>query len=129
MRWLGYSTRFVFLMASAAWVLGAIRAGLFILDRTKAASTPDESSMEAFSRKKKFVNVGPWKIAYIDQSSGTPIILLHGCPFQAYEYSRIIPILARHYRVIVPDLLGLGDTIVRSMTTIVSEIRSGWSLG
>jgi pimeloyl-ACP methyl ester carboxylesterase len=69
--------------------------------------------MEAFSREKKFVDVGSWKVAYIDQGSGDPIVLQHGCPFQGYEYSRIIPILARRYRVIVPDLLGLGDTVVR----------------
>lgn len=113
MEWLGYSTGFVLLIASGIWVLGATRAGLLIRDRAQVASGPDESSMEAFSREKKFINVGPWRIAYIDRGSGAPIILLHGCPFQGYEYSRIIPILARHYRVIVPDLLGLGDTIVR----------------
>src|SRR5215203_412338 len=45
--------------------------------------------------------------------SGEPIVLLHGCPFQSFEYSQVIPSLASHYRVIAPDLLGLGDTIVR----------------
>jgi 2-hydroxymuconate-semialdehyde hydrolase len=112
-RWSAYSTGFVLSIACAAWVLGATRAGLFIRDRTKVASKPDESSLESFSRDKKFADVGPWKIAYIDQGSGAPLVLLHGCPFQGYEYSRIIPILTRHYRVIVPDLLGLGDTVVR----------------
>jgi hypothetical protein len=71
MEWLGYSIGFVLLIASGIWVLGATRAGLLIRDRTKTASTPDDS-MEAFSRGKKFVNVGPWKIAYIDQGGGTP---------------------------------------------------------
>ncbi|HKD29470.1 MAG TPA: alpha/beta fold hydrolase, partial [Xanthobacteraceae bacterium] len=35
------------------------------------------------------------------------------CPFSAYEYKQIIPILARDHRVIIPNLLGLGDTVVR----------------
>lgn len=113
MKWLAYSTSVVLLIACVGWALGALRAGLFIRHRAKVASEPDESSMEAFSREKKFVNVGSWKVAYIDQGSGDPIVLLHGCPFQGYEYNRIIPILARHYRVIAPDLLGLGDTVVR----------------
>jgi pimeloyl-ACP methyl ester carboxylesterase len=99
--------------ASAAWLLGAVRAGLFIRDGKRPASEPNERSFEAFSRAKKFLSVGPWRVAYIDQGNGEPIVLLHGCPFQGYEYSRIIPILARHNRVIVPDLLGLGDTVVR----------------
>ena len=97
----------------AVWVFGAFRAGLFIEDRHKDASQPTEGRLEPFSRAKKFVNVGTWNVAYIDQGEGIPIVLLHGCPFQGFEYSRIIPIIARHYRVIVPDLLGLGDTVVR----------------
>jgi 2-hydroxymuconate-semialdehyde hydrolase len=113
MTWLAYSIGLALAIASATWALGAIRAGLFIQDRHKAASQPDENSLEPFSQTKKFLTVGSWKVAYIDQGSGDPMILLHGCPFQGYEYSRIIPILARHYRVIVPDLLGLGDTVVR----------------
>jgi 2-hydroxymuconate-semialdehyde hydrolase len=104
----------VFLAAALVpWLLGAVRAGLFIRDQKRPASEPNEPSSEAFSRTKKFIPVGRWKIAYIDQGNGEPVVLLHGCPFQGYEYSRIIPLLARRYRVIVPDLLGLGDTVVR----------------
>ena len=113
MKWLAYSIGFVLSAACAAWVLGAIRAGLFIQDRAKAASGPDESSLDPFSQSKKFLSIDPWKVAYVDRGSGDPILLLHGCPFQGYEYSQIMPILTRHYRVIVPDLLGLGDTVVR----------------
>jgi 2-hydroxymuconate-semialdehyde hydrolase len=113
MKRLTYSIGFVLSMACAAWVVGAIRAGLFIQDRTKAASGPDDSSLEPFSQSKKFLSVGPWQVAYVDRGGGDPVVLLHGCPFQGYEYSRIIPILAHHHRVIVPDLLGLGDTVVR----------------
>jgi 2-hydroxymuconate-semialdehyde hydrolase len=113
MKWLAYSIGFAFSIACAALVLGAIRAGLFIQDRAKAASGPDESSLEPFSQSKRFLGIGDWKVAYVDQGNGDPIVLLHGCPFQGYEYSRIIPILARHHGVVVPDLLELGDTVVR----------------
>jgi pimeloyl-ACP methyl ester carboxylesterase len=113
MKWLGYSIGFLFSIACATWFAGAIRAGLFIHDHAKPASGPDDSSLEPFSQSKKFLSVGPWKVAYVDQGSGDPVILLHGCPFQGYEYSRIMPILARHHRLILPDLLGLGDTVVR----------------
>jgi hypothetical protein len=75
MRRLAYSTGVVLLSACVGWALGAIRAGLFIGDRAKTASEPDERSMEAFSREKKFVDVGSWKVAYIDQGSGDPIRL------------------------------------------------------
>jgi len=113
MKWLAHLTGFILSIACVAWIFGAIRAGLFIQNREKVASEPNESPLEPFSQAKKFVSVGSWKVAYIDQGSGNPVVLLHGCPFQGYEYSQIIPILARHYRVVVPDLLGLGDTVVR----------------
>jgi 2-hydroxymuconate-semialdehyde hydrolase len=95
------------------WTVGAVKAGLFIRDTHAIVSHANESSLEAFSRDKKFIDVGPWRVAYIDRGAGAPVVLLHGCPFQSFEYSKIIPSLARHHRVIAPDLLGLGDTIVR----------------
>jgi 2-hydroxymuconate-semialdehyde hydrolase len=98
---------------AAVWLVAAIESGLFIAEDDRPASTPNEESMDAFSRQKKFINVERWQVAYIDEGTGDPIVLLHGCPFSAYEYKQIIPILARNHRVIAPDLLGLGDTIVR----------------
>jgi 2-hydroxymuconate-semialdehyde hydrolase len=88
------------------WGLGAVKAGHV------PAPALDEPPLDVFSRAKTFADVGPWRVAYIDRGHGEPVVLLHGCPFQSFEYSRIIPDLARHYRVIAPDLLGLGDTIV-----------------
>jgi 2-hydroxymuconate-semialdehyde hydrolase len=98
---------------AGVWILGAVQSGLLILNRSKAASATNEESLEPFSRSKRFIRVGPWNVAYVDQGTGDPIILLHGCPFQGYEYSRIIGPLARNHRVLAPDLLGLGDTVVR----------------
>jgi pimeloyl-ACP methyl ester carboxylesterase len=101
------------LAVSVLWLVGAARAGHFIRDKGAVAFSAGEDGVEAFSRNKKLADVGPWRVAYIDEGKGDVVVLLHGCPFQSYEYSRVIPSLARHYRVIAPDLLGLGDTIVR----------------
>ena len=38
------------------------------------------------------------------------LILLHGWPQTWREWSAVMPVLARHYRVIAPDLRGLGDS-------------------
>ncbi len=101
------------LVLSIVWISGALKAGLFLRGGHALASHVDDSSIETFSRDKKFVDVAGWRVAYLDRGSGEPIVLLHGCPFQSFEYSKVIPTLARHYRVIAPDLLGLGDTVVR----------------
>jgi hypothetical protein len=102
-----------FSVLAATWLVGGVWSGMFIAEDDRPASAPSEKSMEDFSKHKKFITVGSWRVAYVDEGAGDPILLLHGCPFQGYEYSRIIPILARNHRVIAPDLLGLGDTIVR----------------
>jgi len=95
------------------WLYGAWGAGYFLFDHTAFASEPGLGQAEAFSRRKQFVDVGKWTVATIDEGQGPPVVLLHGCPFHSYEWRHIIPQLSRRYRVIAPDLLGLGDTPVR----------------
>ncbi|MFQ5477888.1 MAG: alpha/beta fold hydrolase [Candidatus Krumholzibacteriia bacterium] len=95
------------------WCLLAWRAGSFIGDRHMVAATLDDPGIEAFSQRKRYIDVDGTQVAYIDEGGGEPLILLHGCPFHAYEWRDVIPILSAEYRVIAPDLLGLGDTQVR----------------
>src|SRR6202046_3154018 len=40
------------------------------------------------------------------------ILLLHGYPTSSHQYRELIPRLATRYRVIAPDLLGFGFTVV-----------------
>ena len=47
---------------------------------------------------------------YVTAGEGEPLVLLHGFPQTWYEWRDIMPALAGHYRVIAPDLRGLGDT-------------------
>jgi pimeloyl-ACP methyl ester carboxylesterase len=76
-------------------------------------SARNEPAMGSFSRQKKYITVAPWEVAYVEAGNGAPLFLLHGCPFNSYEWSAVMPLLAPHYRVLAPDLLGLGDTRVR----------------
>ncbi len=80
--------------------------------RNEFVSERYEASMEPFSKKKRYLALSEWEVAYVEEGTGAPLILLHGCPFQSYEWHRVMPRFANHYRVIAPDLLGLGDTRV-----------------
>jgi haloalkane dehalogenase len=59
---------------------------------------------------KKFQQVDGRKIAYLDEGSGDPIVLLHGNPTSSYLWRNIVPALSGLGRVLVPDLIGQGDS-------------------
>ena len=98
---------------SLGWLVLAAQSGAFIRDDSRYAVAPGEFTDDAMAKQKKVIDLANYKVAYIDEGNGEPVILLHGCPFSVYEWHDLIPILARHFRVIAPDLLGLGDTPVR----------------
>jgi pimeloyl-ACP methyl ester carboxylesterase len=47
---------------------------------------------------------------YLEAGGGPTVVLLHGFPETSYAWRHQIPVLAEHYRVIVPDLRGYGET-------------------
>ncbi|SPP92961.1 alpha/beta fold hydrolase [Bradyrhizobium vignae] len=51
-----------------------------------------------------------FRMHYIDEGSGDPIVCLHGEPTWGYIYRRFIPPLAASHRVIVPDHMGFGKS-------------------
>lgn len=100
-------------LLSLGWLVLAAKSGAFVHDDSRWAVAPGEFTDDAMAKHKKIVDLGNYKVAYIDEGEGEPVFLLHGCPFSLYEWHDVVPILARHFRVIAPDLLGLGDTPVR----------------
>lgn len=65
---------------------------------------------DPFTANKRFVDVGEARVAYYEEGSGKPLLLLHGCPFSSFIWRRVIARLSSRYRCLAPDLLGLGDT-------------------
>ena len=63
-----------------------------------------------FPYEKKFQAVNGKQIAYVDEGEGDPIVLLHGNPTSSYLWRNVIPELNGCGRVIVPDLIGQGDS-------------------
>lgn len=63
-----------------------------------------------FPYDKKFAELNGRRIAYVDEGAGAPIVLLHGNPTSSYLWRNVIPELLASGRVIVPDLIGHGDS-------------------
>jgi pimeloyl-ACP methyl ester carboxylesterase len=57
----------------------------------------------------RYKSVNGWRMHYVDEGSGDPVLLLHGNPTWGYLYRDIIPPLVRSgYRAIIPDMIGFG---------------------
>jgi pimeloyl-ACP methyl ester carboxylesterase len=57
-----------------------------------------------------YAEVGEVMLHYVTLGEGPPVVLLHGWPQTWYEWRHVMPLLARSYTVIAPDLRGLGDS-------------------
>jgi len=59
---------------------------------------------------KKTVDVLGVAMAYHERGEGAPVVLLHGNPTSSYLWRDVIPELDGLGRLIVPDLIGMGDS-------------------
>ena len=74
----------------------------------------------------KYAPVNGGKIAYVDEGEGEVILLVHGIPTSSWLYRHIIPLLCeKGYRVIAPDLLGLGASDKPGGYEVYSEANQG----
>jgi haloalkane dehalogenase len=60
--------------------------------------------------KKQTVDVLGNPMAYHERGEGAPVLLLHGNPTSSYLWRDVIPELEGRGRLIVPDLIGMGDS-------------------
>lgn len=56
------------------------------------------------------VKIDGHEIVYLDGGSGEPLLLLHGFGANKDNWIQIAPLLSPHYRLIIPDLPGFGDS-------------------
>src|SRR4051794_15946575 len=60
------------------------------------------------------------RVAYRTAGDGPVLLLVHGITGNARQWDEVIPLLAQHYHVIAPDLLGHGES---------AKPRGDYSLG
>lgn len=74
------------------------------------------------------VDAGGVRFVGVTGGSGPPLLLLHGFPETRIAWRKIAPALARHYRLIVPDLPGYGASRPHAMAlrTSAGLLRRWW---
>ena len=83
----------------------------------------------------------PARLHYLDEGSGPPLVIVGGTPGWSYEWRGVVRRLRDHFRVIVPDHLGMGPSDRhgdpafplsahrRNLTALLAELgveRSHW---
>ena len=59
---------------------------------------------------KKHIKIKGKEMAYVDEGQGDPIVFLHGNPASSFLWRNITPYVEGMGRIIVPDLIGMGDS-------------------
>lgn len=55
-----------------------------------------------------YLDMGGWRMHYVDEGKGEPLLMVHGNPTWSYYYRRVIKALSPHYRCIALDHIGCG---------------------
>ena len=66
-------------------------------------------------------NINGVQIAYRDEGTGQPILLIHAFPLRGAMWEGQIATLAREYRVIAPDLRGFGASQIVPRTSSLDQ--------
>ncbi|WP_239135324.1 alpha/beta hydrolase [Streptomyces sp. SID12488] len=113
------------MLASTTAVAAAVALTVFVVDTpapaapvVNAANTaktvknhtapPGERIPAGFTERR--LKVGDVDINFVEGGRGKTLVLLHGYPQTWYEWRAQLPELAKHYRVIAPDLRGAGKS-------------------
>src|ERR1700721_675573 len=57
----------------------------------------------------RYARVNGWRMHYVDEGTGDPVVLLHGNPTWGFLYRDFVaPLTAAGYRVVIPDMIGFG---------------------
>jgi len=85
-----------------------IIAFVFLLAVSAAIAQPSDDSVIAA----RDAEVGGVKLHYLTAGDGPVVILLHGYTQTSRMWRPLIPLLAGKFRVIAPDLPGIGDSAI-----------------
>lgn len=65
-------------------------------------------SVENWKSKGQFLKFKEYDIFYVREGSGDDLLIIHGYPYNSYEWKDTIEELSENFRVTVFDLLGMG---------------------
>jgi pimeloyl-ACP methyl ester carboxylesterase len=114
-----------------ATIIAAATLGMIGLAEAKTSKTQHVSQPHASLGPIKQIDAGLLNVGYAEAgpADGTPVILLHGWPYDIHSYVDVAPLLAsKGYHVLVPYLRGYGTTRFLSDQTFRNGQQSAVAL-
>jgi pimeloyl-ACP methyl ester carboxylesterase len=93
------------LLAFLCLVAGCTRRGSHTWENAR-----DQSKHSYSHFKSEYAQVNGVRLHYLIGGKGSPVVLLHGYTQTSHMWHPLMPLLAEHHTVIVPDLRGAGDS-------------------
>ena len=98
-------------LGAAGWLLAGAQLSKMEAAGILEPSFPSPSVASSSFESVKQIKAGVLIVCYAEAgpSDGTPVILLHGWPYDIHSYIDVVPLLAgKGYRVVIPYLRGYG---------------------
>lgn len=67
-----------------------------------------DAELERWQAAGQYFDYLGFRIFYRMEGSGPPLLLIHGYPFNTYDWQPIWPALTQRFTVIAPDMIGMG---------------------
>jgi pimeloyl-ACP methyl ester carboxylesterase len=67
-----------------------------------------DAELERWKAAGRYFDYLGFEVFYRNEGSGPPLLLIHGYPFNTWDWARIWPTLTERFTVIAPDMLGMG---------------------
>ncbi len=95
---------------AGAWAFSVLLLAIATEGTVHAQTSASNSPALPGSFRHETAMVNGVRLHYVTGGEGPVLVLIHGLPTSWYEWRGILPALAERYRVIAPDLRGLGDS-------------------
>jgi len=81
-----------------------------LLAQPTASRINGESISADFPYESRYVEVLGSRMHYVDEGEGEVVVFIHGNPTSSYLWRNVIPHVAKSYRAIAIDLIGMGKS-------------------
>ena len=94
----------------------------------KTAAYAEVRTYEDHRARMKSFETDAGSLAYLDEGQGIPVVLIHGIPTSSWLYRKVaVQLIDRGYRVIAPDLMGMGASArTEDVTQLTVAAQAGY---